>query len=51
MQEPVGDILEQGPLVFIWFIPVVRNYKYHTWYEVYKWKTTKFIIQHKVKWM
>ena len=43
MQEPVGDILEQGHLVFRWFIPVVRNYKYHK-YEEYKWNTTKFII-------
>ena len=36
MQEPVGDILEQGHLVSTWFIPVVRSYKYHKWYDVYK---------------
>jgi len=44
MQEPVGDILEQAHLIFTWYIPVVRSYKYHKWYEVYKWNTTKFII-------
>jgi len=44
MEEHGKDILEQGHLVFRWFIPVVRNYTYHKWYELYNWNTTKFII-------
>ena len=44
MQEPVGDILEQGHLVSTWFIPVVHNYKYHKWYEVYKWNNKIYYL-------